>query len=365
MAKFKPTHPDKMYWPKEKITKGELLEYYSAIAPYILPYLKNRPVMLHRYPNGVGAPGFYQKNLEEHPDWLETVAVEHEDKTVHYPLAQDKDSLLYLVNLATIDFHPFLSSKEKIKNPDYLIFDLDPVDISFDSVIHTAQVFHRLLDDAGVKNFCKTSGGRGLHIVVPLDGKLDFDQAKEIAKSIALLVQKQLPTIISLERSPSNRKGKIYIDYLRNTWGQTTVSTYSVRPRPGAPVSTPLEWKEVKKGLDPSKFTIFTVPKRVASRGDIFKGVLKKTSSQKIIKLGGTMPLVKGSKAKSKKGISENIRREKHAHPEMDTKQAVAIAYSEARRAGAKLPKKKKSTAKKAPRRTAAKKTTRAKKTAK
>ena len=267
---IKLTHLGKIFWPQEGYTKEDLINYYASVAKFILPYLKNRPVMLHRYPNGIQKSGFYQKEIGKCPSWIKTVKIKHENREITYPLIQDKATLLYLVNLGCIDFHPFLSDSHHLKHPNYLVFDLDPKGASFDSVIKTALAIHQILEEKHMRNFCKTSGGKGLHIFVPLDGRLDFDASKKLAKSIALMVQKQLPDLISLKKGSNQRQKKVLIDYSRNAWAQTMVSPYSVRPRPHAPVSMPLEWKEVKKGLNPLKFTLKTAIKRLAIKGDLF-----------------------------------------------------------------------------------------------
>lgn len=275
------THLDKYYWQKEAVTKGDLLNYYAAIAPYILPYLKDRPQSLRRFPNGIEEPGFFQKNMESYPEWLETIKIEHHDKTVNYLLIQDARSLLFAVNLGCIEIHPWFSRNQALNNPDFLVFDLDPVDISYDAVVETALHLHALLDSIQVPNYCKTSGGRGMHIAVPLHAKYDYDQAKKFAELIAYLIHKQLPKITSLERSPKNRQKKVYIDCYQNNYGQTLAAPYSVRAKPGAPVSTPLEWDEVQLGLNPLKFSIFTVLDRLKETDDLFKPVLKKTTNLK------------------------------------------------------------------------------------
>lgn len=273
------THLDKYYWPKEAITKGDLLNYYASIAPFILPYLKDRPQSLRRFPNGIEESGFFQKNMKSYPDWLKTFEVQHHDKIVNYLLMQDVKSLLFAVNLGCIEIHPWFSRKQKLENPDFLVFDLDPVDIPFDAVIETALHLHALLDSIEVPNYCKTSGGRGIHIAVPLHAKYDYDLAKKFAELIAFLIHQQLPKITSLERSPKNRKNRVYIDCYQNNFGQTLAAPYSVRARPGAPVSTPLEWNEVRAGLNPLDYSLFNVLKRLEAKGDIFNPVLKQTTN--------------------------------------------------------------------------------------
>jgi len=270
------TNLDKIFWPKEKMTKGDLLRYYEKISPWILPHIKDRPISLKRYPNGIEGPFFFQKDLKDHPEWIETVSIEHEKKKVHYLLINDEESLLYAANLGTIELHPFLSRSVKLANPDFVIFDLDPKGASFTQVIEVAQTLHRILEEIEVPSVCKTSGATGLHICVPLGGKYPFEQTKRFAQLIATLVHERLPKITTLERSIAKRRGKIYIDCLQNNYGQTIVAPYSVRARPGAPVSTPLKWSEVRKSLDPKKYTITTVLTRVKKMGDLYALVLEK-----------------------------------------------------------------------------------------
>lgn len=271
------THPDKLYWPEEEITKGDLLDYYRKCSRYILPYLVDRPQSLHRFPNGIQKEGFFQKDVGTNvPEWLETaeIPLETETKKIRYLVCKDEASLVYMVNLGCIEMHPWFSRVGKLDNPDYLVLDLDPEGVKFDAVVETAMVAKKLLDRAGVVSFCKTSGATGLHIFVPLKAKYEYDVAKNFAHLIARMVNAELPKLTSLERSPDKRKRRVYIDYLQNTKGQTVVAPYSVRPRPGAPVSTPLEWDELKAGLDPRAFTIKTIFPRLKERGDLFKKVL-------------------------------------------------------------------------------------------
>ncbi len=270
------TNLDKIYWPKEKYTKGDLLDYYKSIAPFILPYLKNRPIMLHRYPEGVEKPGFYQKDLETTPKGVKTCPVEHEGKIVHYLLINDLQSLLYAINLGSIDLHPFMGHGKTLDSPDYCVIDLDPHGVPFTKVVEVALAFHELLKELKITHCCKTSGGNGFHIFIPLHGKYDFEQSRQFATVMAHYIQKQFPRHTSLERSPEKREKKIYLDCLQNRTGQTVVAPYAVRPRPHALVSTPLQWDEVTLDLDPRAFTIKTVPNRLKEKGDPFKAILGK-----------------------------------------------------------------------------------------
>ena len=279
------THPDKLYWEEEKITKGDLLVYYESIAPYILPYLKDRPESLRRYPNGIAKQSFFQKNMVSYPEWLETIEVEHHDKTVNYMMIQDVKSLLYAVNLGCIEIHPWFSRIHSLSNPDFLVFDLDPEKITFDAVVETAHAFHALLTQLKVPSYCKTSGSRGLHICIPLNAKYLYEQAKQFAVLIATLVHRQLPAITSLERSPKKRQNRVYLDCYQNNYGQTLAAPYSVRAKPGALVSTPLEWSEIQKGMTPSDYTLFNTLERLEQKGDILRPLFQKgVDLEKVLK---------------------------------------------------------------------------------
>lgn len=275
------THPDKIFWDEEGYTKGDVINYYNSIYSYIGKYLKDRPESLYRTPNGINEPGFFHKDAGENaPAWIKTQSIwsDSANKNIHYIICNDKPTLLYLANLGCIEVNPWNSRLKSLDYPDYLILDLDPSEKNtFEQVIDTAKVIKEILDKAGAVSFPKTSGATGIHIYVPLGAKYTYEQAKEFAHLIAKLTQEQIPDITTLKR-PLNKRGieHIYIDYLQNRRGQTLASVYSIRPKPHATVSTPLEWKEVKKGLHPSDFTIKNIEKRVAKKGDLFAGVLLK-----------------------------------------------------------------------------------------
>lgn len=270
------THLDKLYWPKEGYTKGDLIDYYKQVSPLILPYLKDRPETLRRYPNGIEETSFYQKELFHAPAWIRTESIHHEERKIRYLVIDDEESLLYAINLGCIDLNPFNSRIQSLHQPDYLIMDLDPEDISFDHVLEVAQAMHHILDSWNVPNLCKTSGSRGLHIYLPLGGQYNYDEARQFGNLIAHMVHQTLPKITSIERSPRKRQKKVYLDYLQNRFGQTMAAPYSVRPKPYAPVSTPLQWSEVKAGLQPTDFTINNVVERFKKLGDLFQPVLGK-----------------------------------------------------------------------------------------
>ncbi len=271
---------NKFYWPKEKITKRDLLNYYYQVAPYILPYLKDRPQSLNRHPNGITGAGFYQKDVTgKAPDWINTFLYHSEDdkRDKHFLVAKDEASLLYMVSLGCIEINPWSSRIQSPDYPDWCIIDLDPGDkTTFDQVIDTAKVTWDVLNQLGVKGYCKTSGSTGLHIYIPLGGNYTYDQSKEFAKVVVTLVNRELPKLTSLERTVKSRNGKMYLDFLQNRAQATIAAPYSVRPKPLATVSMPLHWDEVKKGLKMKDFTIFNSMDRLKNEGDIFKPVLGK-----------------------------------------------------------------------------------------
>lgn len=279
--KIKLTNQDKIYFPKDCITKGDVIEYYQSIASYILPYLKNRPLSLNRFPNGIEEQGFYQKDAGDHmPDWIKTTKVysESNDKYIDYVYCNDKATLAYLNNLGCIDLNPWNSALPDLEHPDYLVLDLDPSKKNtFDDVIETALQVNEVLHSVKIKGYCKTSGSTGIHIYIPMGGKYDFDQVKDFAHLLMKQVNEKLPKITTLERSLQKRDDKkIYLDYLQNRTGQTLASVYSLRPKEGASVSMPLEWEEVKPGLKPTDFTIDNALERIKEKGDLFKPVLGK-----------------------------------------------------------------------------------------
>lgn len=273
------TNLDKLFWPDEKVTKRDLINYYEQAAPFILPYLKDRPQSMNRYPNGIKEEGFYFKDVTDTaPEWAETYLYQSEadGRDRHYLVGKDEATLLYMANLGCIEMNPWSSTVRKPNNPTFCIIDLDPDKNTFDQVIETAQLTKQLLDDMGVPSYCKTSGSTGLHIYIPLGNKYNYDQSKEFAHIIVTLIHAELPNYTSLERTVRDRKGKMYLDFLQNRPHATIAAAYSVRPKPGATVSMPLHWDEVKKGLKISDFTLFNAIERMHELGDIFKPVLGK-----------------------------------------------------------------------------------------
>lgn len=282
------TNLNKIFWPAEQLTKRDLINYYYQVAPYILPYLKDRPQSMNRFPDGIEGEGFYYKDVTgKAPDWVKTYLYKSDSdkRDRKYLVGKDEATLLYMANLGCIEMNPWSSTVKKPDHPTFCIIDLDPNQNPFDEVIEAAIVTKNVLDSMGVPSFCKTSGSTGLHIYIPLGNKYTYEQSKEFARVIVTLVQKELPKTTSIERIIKNRGGKIYLDFLQNRPHATVAAAYSLRPKPGATVSMPLHWDEVKKGLKMSDFTIHNALERLESEGDIFKPVLGKgIDLKKVIK---------------------------------------------------------------------------------
>ncbi|GAC1309667.1 MAG: DNA ligase D [Mucilaginibacter sp.] len=271
------THLSKVYWPEDNVTKRDMFNYYYQVAEYILPYLKDRPLSLNRFPGGIHGQSFYQKDVKgKAPDWITktfpytTSDGEHKE----YLVGSDEAVLLWMATLGCIEMNPWFSRVQSPDNPDYCVIDLDPDKNTFDQVIEAALEVKKVLDAIDVPSFCKTSGSTGMHIYIPLDAKYDYDQSQMFARIIVNIVHKQLPDYTSLERMVAKRNGKMYLDFLQNRPGATIAGPYSLRPKVGATVSMPLHWDEVKPGLTMKHFTIFNSIERLKVEGDLFKGVL-------------------------------------------------------------------------------------------
>lgn len=283
------THPDKVYWPEKGITKGDVIDYYNKVYRYIGKYLKDRPESLRRNPNGIKDAGFFQKDAgETAPSWVSNmkIAAESVDKKIDYIICNDKATLFYLNNLGCIELNPWHSRKGSIDRPDYMVMDIDPTPVTpFNEVVDVVLTINEILNEAGAKGYCKTSGGKGMHIYVPLHAAYTYDQSRSFAELIAAIAHERLRDTTTMERMLDKRNGKIYLDYLQNKKGQTLAAPYSLRPRPGATVSTPLNWREVKHGLDIHDYNITSIHKRLDKEGDIFNSVLRgKTDLKKCIR---------------------------------------------------------------------------------
>lgn len=282
------TNLSKIYWPKEKVTKRDMLNYYYQVAPFILPYLKDRPQSMNRHPNGIEGESFYYKDVTgKAPAWVKTFLYHSpaDDRDRNYLVVKDESSILYMASLGCIEMNPWHSRIQKENYPDWCIIDLDPWKNSFDKVVEASLVTKEVLDSLDIASCPKTSGSTGMHIYIPLGAKYTYEQSKEFARVIARMVHEKIPKFTSIERTVSDRKGKMYIDFLQNRPQATISAPYSLRPKPGATVSMPLHWHEVKKGLSMKDFNIFNAMERISTEGDLFKPILGKgIDLKKIIK---------------------------------------------------------------------------------
>lgn len=268
---------DKVFWPEEGYTKGDLIAYYERVADLLLPYLNERPVHMLRYPDGIEGKAFYQKDAPDHiPDWIETESIDSESRgePIRYIICNDRATLLYLINLGSIDLHPWFSRRNSRETPDWAVIDLDPKDAPFFNVVKIARSLGKLLRGIGLRPYLKTSGKSGIHIYVPLRPEYTYEQARTFCEGVARFVANDHKDIATVERVVSQRGRKVYIDFLQNHIGQTIVPPYVVRPVPGAWVSAPLDWDELDSELHPSRFTIKSMPERISRMGDIFRGTL-------------------------------------------------------------------------------------------
>ena len=278
---------DKPFWPEEGITKGDLLAYYRAVAPVLVPHLRDRPFTMRRYPDGAGGKAFFQKDAPSHmPEWIETfrAQVSPRDGTrskrwVSFPVVGDELALLWMVNMGCIDMNAWYSRVDRPERPDFVLFDLDPTpEVPWSQTIEVARILKELLDALGLASFPKTSGGKGMHVLVPIERRSTYDDTRGFAEIVAGAIVRAHPRLATTEWSKAKRRG-VLIDSNQNGEGKTIASVYSVRPRPGAPVSTPLDWDEVNAELDPAAFTMDTVLERVRRRGDLFAPVLSTRQS--------------------------------------------------------------------------------------
>jgi bifunctional non-homologous end joining protein LigD len=271
------TNFGKVFWPGEGFTKGDLLAYYETVSPLLLPYLRDRPLVLTRYPDGISGKSFFQKDAPDFvPAWVRTERIYSHDarREIDYFIVDDAPTLAYVINLGTIPLHLWSSRLSSLDRPDWLILDLDPKSAPFSDVIEVARALHRILDDLDLPSYAKTSGATGLHILVPLGARYSHEEARNFARLLAILATRARPAIATIARPIHARGGKVYVDFGQNGHGRTVVGPYSVRPLPGAPVSCPLRWSEVAPGLDPARFTITTLPARFAKTSDPLAAVL-------------------------------------------------------------------------------------------
>jgi bifunctional non-homologous end joining protein LigD len=267
---------DKVFWPKEGYTKGDLIRYYDQVADTLLPYLYERPIHMLRYPDGIDGKAFYQKDAPDHtPDWVVTESIESDGDVIRYIICNDRDTLIFMVNLASIDLHPWFSRRATRDNPDWVVFDLDAKESPFTDVVKIAREVGKVLRGIGLRPYLKTSGATGLHVFVPVKPGYSYQQTCAFCEGVSTLVASQNKSIATVERVVSRRRGRVYVDFGQNRRGQTVVPPYVVRPRPGAPVSTPLDWDELDFDLDPVQFNLSNVLPRLARYGDLFQGTLR------------------------------------------------------------------------------------------
>jgi bifunctional non-homologous end joining protein LigD len=278
----------KLFWPELGITKRDLLQYYLDVSPYLLPHVKDRAMVMKRYPNGAGGEFFFMKRAPDpRPKWIEVCPIEHASHSViQFPVVRDVLSLLYVVNLGCIDLNQWYATCDDVNRPDYLHFDLDPVpDAGFDQVRETALRLRDALDTRKIRGYAKTTGSRGIHIYIPIERGPLQKQVWTFAKALARELASRYPNLITAEYRIAKRPaGRVLVDYNQNAWGRTLASVYSVRPTPKATVSTPVTWEEIERGIRIEDFTLRNVPARVRELGDLWKPLLLKKGRLKLEK---------------------------------------------------------------------------------
>jgi bifunctional non-homologous end joining protein LigD len=278
------TSLDRVYWPDEKLTKFNLLTYYLKVSSHIMPFLKERPAILQRFPRGIKAPMFFQQDTESAPAFIKTVTlVNQEGREVNYSVYTTVGSLLHFVNLGTIEQHPWHSTLKHLDQPDYIMLDLDPKQAPWKNVLDVALVCKEIFDEVGLKAFPKTSGSSGIHIYVPLKPKHTFGKVAAIAEALAAEVARRAPKIATVQRSLAKReKQQVYVDAMQNARGKTIAALLSARAKPGATVSMPLTWKQIKKGVKISDFTIENVPALIKKSGNTWDDFFQSAQQLKL-----------------------------------------------------------------------------------
>jgi len=276
-ARFQPTNVNKVFWPAEGLTKGDLIAYYERVAPLMLPYLKDRPLVLTRFPDGIAGKSFYQKDAPEFaPAWVRTEHIYSRDtgRDIAYLVADDVPMLRYVANSGAIPIHVWASRIQALERPDWLVLDLDPKGAPFTDVVRVALALRRILEGLELTSYVKTSGATGLHILLPLGARYTYEQCRTFARLLAVMGVEAEPSVSTVARPLRARGGKVYIDFGQNGHGQTIVAPFSLRPLPGAPASCPLQWREVTPRLDPARFTLETLPRRFDRMDDPLRPVL-------------------------------------------------------------------------------------------
>lgn len=274
------THPDRLLFPADGITKRDLAEYHAAMAPQLLPHLRGRPLMLQRFPQGIDGQGFMQKDARGLPDWVHRVEVRKEGGTVVHPIADDAATLVVLANQSCVTLHAWLSGVGHLECPDQIIFDLDPSADDLALVCETARALRRLLDEIELVAYVKTTGSRGLHVVTPLVPRAGVEEVRAFAHEVATVLVERMPDVLTVEFRKEKRQGRLFVDTLRSGYAQTAVAPYSVRALPGAPVAAPLRWEELDEpGFRIRGHTLRTVPERVRHQGDPWAGMARHARS--------------------------------------------------------------------------------------
>jgi DNA ligase D-like protein (predicted polymerase)/DNA ligase D-like protein (predicted 3'-phosphoesterase) len=275
------TSLDKVYWPDEGYTKGDLIRYYLEVGRYIMPYLKDRPSILKRYPAGIKGQMFFQHNVESAPEVLKTVELESEtSRLLNYAVYTDLASLIYLANIGTIEQHPWHSRVSNIEHPDYVVFDLDPHGSPFKNVLEVALAMRDVLKGLKITGYPKTSGSSGIHIYVPVRPRYHYEEVADFSEEVSNRVAERVPRIATVERRIAERKkDQVYVDWQQNARGKSAAAVYTVRAKAGASVSTPVTWQEITRGFEIKDFTIKTVPARLKKKGDLWKEMLKSRQS--------------------------------------------------------------------------------------
>jgi bifunctional non-homologous end joining protein LigD len=275
------THPEKILFPDDGITKGDVAAYYEALAPVMVPHLARRPITMERYPSGIGAQGFWQKDVSRgFPAWLQRVEVRKKDGVVHHPLVTDTRSLLWITNQNTITQHVWTSRTPRLEYPDLCVFDLDPPAAGPSDVRAAAIELRDLLAELSLPSWVKTSGSKGFHVVVPLDGRTHIDTVAAFANGVGALLVRRAADRLTQEFSKAERRGRIYVDTGRNGYSATFAAPYTLRARRGAPVSAPCTWEEVERGdVHPGSFTLRNLPERIAAVGDLWAGLRRRGRS--------------------------------------------------------------------------------------
>jgi bifunctional non-homologous end joining protein LigD len=288
--------PDRVLFPEDGITKGDLFEYYQRVGPTIVPHLRDRPFTMKRYREGIGAPGFFQKQAPKGiPDWIPTRQFrtwprEGGSRLVDFPLVNSTEALLWMVQMHCIDMNAWYSRVDKPDRPDFVLFDLDPPDDGFELAIEVAQLIRELLEELDLPGYVKTSGADGIHVVAPITRRSTFEQTYDFAEQASRLLEQRHPGKVTTEWLKKKREG-VLVDHRQNGHGKTIASVYSVRPKPGAPVSTPLRWEELRPGIRPRDFGMVEALRRIEEHGDLFVPVLEDPrplapAAKKLEKLG-------------------------------------------------------------------------------